>query len=107
MRHPETLQVLGNGKQRKSYLYVQDCMDAMLLALDRAGAKVNLFNLGTDEYCTVDDSIGWIAGRLAAISHIGLWEQHKGLMVKWMRGMGAVGEIWIWRKALTMGLAGR
>ena len=45
--------------------------------------------------------------QVAAISHIGLWEQHKGLMVKWMRGMGAVGEIWIWRKALTMGLAGR
>jgi UDP-glucose 4-epimerase len=62
--HPETLRVLGNGKQRKSYLYVQDCIDAILLALDRAGAGVNLFNLGTDEYCMVDDSIGWIAGRL-------------------------------------------
>ncbi|HMD70031.1 MAG TPA: NAD-dependent epimerase/dehydratase family protein [Bryobacteraceae bacterium] len=62
--HPETLRVLGNGKQRKSYLYVQDCVDAVLLALERAKAKVNLLNLGTDEYCTVDDSIGWIAGRL-------------------------------------------
>ena len=62
--HPETLRVLGNGKQRKSYLYVQDCVDAILLALERAKAKVNLFNLGTDEYCMVDDSIGWIAGRL-------------------------------------------
>ena len=62
--HPETLRVLGNGKQRKSYLYVQDCVDAVLLAIERAGAKVNLFNLGTAEYCTVDDSIGWIAGRL-------------------------------------------
>ena len=62
--HPETLRVLGNGKQRKSYLYVQDCVDAILLALGRADGKVNLFNLGTDEYCMVDDSIGWIAGRL-------------------------------------------
>jgi UDP-glucose 4-epimerase len=62
--HPERLRVLGNGRQRKSYLYVQDCVDAILLALERATAKVNLFNLGTDEYCTVDDSIGWIAGRL-------------------------------------------
>jgi UDP-glucose 4-epimerase len=56
--------VLGNGKQRKSYLYVQDCIDAILLALDRAPAKVNIFNLGTDEYCMVDESIGWITGRL-------------------------------------------
>jgi UDP-glucose 4-epimerase len=62
--HPETLQVLGNGKQRKSYLYVQDCIDAILMALERAQSKVNIFNLGTDEYCQVDDSIGWITGRL-------------------------------------------
>ena len=41
-----------------------------------------------------------------AISQIGPWEQHKGLMVKGMRGMGGVDEIWIWRKALTMGLVG-
>ena len=58
--HPDRLHVLGNGKQRKSYLYVQDCIDAMLLALEKAQGKVNVFNLGTDEYCQVDDSIGWI-----------------------------------------------
>jgi UDP-glucose 4-epimerase len=58
--HPERLHVLGNGHQRKSYLYVQDCIDAILAALDRATGKVNIFNLGTDEYCEVNDSIGWI-----------------------------------------------
>jgi UDP-glucose 4-epimerase len=58
--HPERLDVLGNGKQRKSYLYVQDCLSAMLLAIERADRPVNVFNLGTDEYCRVDDSIGWI-----------------------------------------------
>lgn len=58
--NPTRLDVLGNGKQRKSYLYVQDCIDAMLLAISRADEKVNVFNLGTDEYCQVDDSIGWI-----------------------------------------------
>jgi UDP-glucose 4-epimerase len=57
---PTRLRVLGNGKQRKSYLYIEDCIDAMLLAIERAGAKVNIFNLGTDEYCEVNDSIGWI-----------------------------------------------
>jgi UDP-glucose 4-epimerase len=63
-RRPDTLDVLGDGKQRKSYLYVQDSVGAMLLALEKAADKVNLFNLGTDEYCTVDDSIGWITGFL-------------------------------------------
>jgi UDP-glucose 4-epimerase len=58
--HPDRLHVLGNGRQRKSYLYVQDCVDAIFTALEKAHGKVNIFNLGTDEYCEVNDSIGWI-----------------------------------------------
>jgi UDP-glucose 4-epimerase len=58
--HPDKLYVLGNGKQKKSYLYVQDCVAAMLLAIEQAGGTVGVFNLGTDGYCEVDDSIGWI-----------------------------------------------
>ena len=62
--HPDRLDVLGDGQQRKSYLYVDDCIAAIRLALDKAAGKVNIFNLGTDEYCRVDDSIGWIAEEL-------------------------------------------
>jgi UDP-glucose 4-epimerase len=61
---PERLKVLGDGTQRKSYLYVHDCIDAIVHALKHAQAKVNLFNLGTAEYCQVNDSIGWITGHL-------------------------------------------
>jgi UDP-glucose 4-epimerase len=61
---PKTLHVLGNGKQRKSYLYVHDCIDAIFLAIERAEARPSIFNLGTDEYTTVDGSIGWITGAL-------------------------------------------
>jgi UDP-glucose 4-epimerase len=57
---PTKLHILGNGKQRKSYLYVDDCIDAMLLAIERGTAKVNIFNLGTDEYVEVDDSVAQI-----------------------------------------------
>jgi UDP-glucose 4-epimerase len=64
LAHPEELRVLGDGTQRKSYLYVQDCIDAILLALERATGGVNIFNLGTDEYCQVNDSIGWICAHL-------------------------------------------
>ncbi len=64
LEHPDSLRVLGNGHQRKSYLYIQDCLDAILQAVDRAEAKVTILNLGTDEYCEVNDSIGWICGRL-------------------------------------------
>jgi UDP-glucose 4-epimerase len=61
---PTRLAVLGNGKQRKSYLYVQDCIDAILLAMDKAPDKINIFNLGVDGYCEVNDSIGWICAEL-------------------------------------------
>ncbi len=62
---PSRLPVLGNGKQRKSYLYVQDCIDAILLAMDKATDKVNIFNLGVDGYCELNDSIGWICEELS------------------------------------------
>jgi len=61
---PTRLRVLGNGRQRKSYLYVHDCIDAILTAMSHATAKVNVFNLGTDEFCHLNDSIAWITERL-------------------------------------------
>ena len=63
-KDPSQLSVLGNGKQRKSYLYVQDCIDAILLAVEKGTQKVNIFNLGVDDYCEVNDSIGWICDEL-------------------------------------------
>ena len=64
LKTPNELSVLGNGHQRKSYLYVQDCIDAALFAIEKSQEKVNIYNLGTDEYCEVNDSIGWICERL-------------------------------------------
>jgi UDP-glucose 4-epimerase len=61
---PTHLHVLGNGKQRKSYLYVQDCIDAIFTAIQRAEGKAVILNLGTDQYCEVNDSIGWITAAL-------------------------------------------
>lgn len=64
LQNPKQLTVLGNGKQRKSYLYIQDCIDAILFALQKAQDPINIFNLGTNEYCEVNDSIGWICDYL-------------------------------------------
>jgi UDP-glucose 4-epimerase len=64
LKNPTELKVLGNGKQRKSYLYIQDCIDALLFATEHATDKVNIFNLGTDEYCEINDSISWICDYL-------------------------------------------
>jgi UDP-glucose 4-epimerase len=63
-RNPDQIEVLGNGRQRKSYLHVDDCVAAIMVAIDKAQEPLNIFNLGTEETCTVDDSLGWICGRL-------------------------------------------
>ena len=64
LEHPGHLRVLGDGKQRKSYLEVRDCVDAIVIATERNTAAVQILNLGTNEYCTVKDSIGWICKHL-------------------------------------------
>jgi UDP-glucose 4-epimerase len=71
LNDPTKLRILGDGNQRKSYLYVQDCISAMLhvirlnLAVEAKHRSV-VFNLGADDFCTVKDSISWIC------SHLGL-----------------------------------
>ncbi len=65
---PARLRVLGDGTQRKSYLYVQDCIDAILHAAGRAGAQgepaIEIYNLGIADSCQVTDSIRWICRHL-------------------------------------------
>ncbi|MBI3885504.1 MAG: NAD-dependent epimerase/dehydratase family protein, partial [Opitutae bacterium] len=63
VEHPDRLRILGDGQQRKSYLYVQDCVDAVLhvaRAHTARGARhhTQVYNLGTAEYVRVNDSVG-------------------------------------------------
>jgi UDP-glucose 4-epimerase len=64
------LRVLGDGRQRKSYLYVQDCVDAMVTAVEHARSRVNIFNVGCDSSCEVRESIGWICNALGVTPQI-------------------------------------
>jgi UDP-glucose 4-epimerase len=66
---PKTLRVLGDGTARKSYLAVEDCLDAIFTVLHRAPADdstgiADIYNLGTDECCRVSESVEWICGAL-------------------------------------------
>jgi len=69
LQNPDELHILGNGHQRKSYLYIQDCINAILFVITKAQEKVNIYNLGTDEYCEVNDSVGWICEHLQLHPH--------------------------------------
>jgi UDP-glucose 4-epimerase len=69
LQDPTRLRVLGDGNQRKSYLYVQDCLNAMLHVMNQETARsakhrCEIYNLGAEEYCTVRNSISWICERL-------------------------------------------
>lgn len=52
---PSQLAILGNGKQSKSYMLVDECVDGMLFAFDHANENVNIFNLSTIDAITVDE----------------------------------------------------
>ncbi len=69
LAHPDHLKVLGDGTQQKSYLYIGDCLSAMLHVLSLGTAKkarhrVEIYNLGTDEYVQVNNSIRYLCGAL-------------------------------------------
>jgi len=57
IKNKSKLKVLGNGLQKKSYLNVFDCIDAMLLTMHRKIKSVQIYNLGTDRFITVKHSI--------------------------------------------------
>ncbi|MCM3875703.1 MAG: NAD-dependent epimerase/dehydratase family protein [Thermoanaerobaculia bacterium] len=51
--NPRELEVLGDGRQKKSYLHVADGVQGMMTALSKAGARANVFNLGHDDCLNV------------------------------------------------------
>jgi UDP-glucose 4-epimerase len=55
LKNPEELEILGDGKQTKDYLYVGDCIDGIMLGYRRSSDPVNIFNLGLTERTSVDE----------------------------------------------------
>ena len=71
---PDRLEVLGDGRQAKSYLRTEDCVAAMLLGSERAVAPVNIFNLGTRDQISVREiaeKVVAATGGRAAIHYTG------------------------------------
>ena len=81
--HPDHLRVLGDGTQRKSYLHVGDCLSAILHVIDKGTAlqakhRVEVYNLGCDEYVQVNDSIAIICKTLGLSPRIEYAGGNKG-----------------------------
>jgi UDP-glucose 4-epimerase len=71
-RDPSRLRVLGDGRQEKSYLYVQDCIRAILTAVERHAQApgAHVYNLGTDETIVLDESVAIITEHLGVSPEI-------------------------------------
>jgi len=52
---PSELEILGDGRQEKSYMHVSECVDAIQYVVDNADADLNVFNLGTRTTTSVTD----------------------------------------------------
>ena len=55
LKNPKELEILGNGKQSKEYLYVKDCINGMITGYLKSSEKTNIFNLGVDCQTIVDE----------------------------------------------------
>ena len=54
LENPAELEILGDGRQSKDYMFVKDCVDGIMLGHEKASDRVNIFNLGLQEQTTVD-----------------------------------------------------
>jgi len=63
-RDPTRLQILGNGRQAKSYLLAGECVAAMLFAVDHAPRGLNIFNLGCHDSLSVARIAEMVAGAM-------------------------------------------
>ncbi len=96
-KDPSYLSVLGNGGQRKSYLNVTDCLEAIEIALLKSSERLNIFNLGHQEYCDVKQSLTWILDELELNPELSFEDKERGwvgdnpfifLDTKKIRGLG-------------------
>ncbi|MGQ9531117.1 MAG: NAD-dependent epimerase/dehydratase family protein [Candidatus Bathycorpusculaceae bacterium] len=55
LENPKKLEILGDGTQRKSYLYVEDCIDAMLVGISHPHDRVEIYNVGSEDQVNVKE----------------------------------------------------
>jgi UDP-glucose 4-epimerase len=55
MENPQELEILGDGTQTKSYLIVEECVDALLFGLKCASERVDIHNIGTEDQVSVKE----------------------------------------------------
>lgn len=77
-KNPSELEVLGNGKQFKPYLYVKDLVEAMIFVWKNSNKKINMFNVGVDSRTRVKDIANLVVKAMKLNSKIIYGESDRG-----------------------------
>ncbi len=62
--NPAELEILGSGRQRKSYLGVKDCVEAMVHCVEHSHEETNIFNIGSSDSLDVAQIADIVAGKM-------------------------------------------
>jgi len=68
LNEPNVLQILGDGRQSKSYIHVSDVISAILTVADRDGEGFEVFNVGTGDYVTVREIADLVVDRMGLLA---------------------------------------
>lgn len=60
IKNKNKIKIFGNGKQKKSYMHVDDCVNALIMSIKNKKFDKEIFNLGTEEWITVNQSLNLI-----------------------------------------------
>jgi UDP-glucose 4-epimerase len=86
LKHPEELEILGDGTQIRSYIYVNDAVEATLIAWNKAPGFFEIYNIGNFDWISVNE-IADIIAKVMGIS--GLKRTYKPVL----RGVGWPGDV--------------
>ena len=68
-KNPNELEILGDGTQNKSYLHINDCIEAILLGLEKSTEQVEIYNVGSEDQIDVK-TIAEIAAEKMGLQHV-------------------------------------
>ncbi|MEM1642615.1 MAG: NAD-dependent epimerase/dehydratase family protein, partial [Desulfurococcaceae archaeon] len=86
-RNKEVLEVLGDGTQVRSYLYITDAVDATLVAWLKSPSGYNVYNIGNIDWITVNDIVDVI------LSELNLKNKTRVIYKPILHGVGWLGDV--------------
>jgi UDP-glucose 4-epimerase len=86
-KNRSVLEVLGDGTQVRSYLYIEDAIDATLVAWRKAPSGFSVYNVGNEDWITVNDVVDIV------LSELGLRDLTRVVYRPVLHGIGWPGDV--------------